>query len=37
MREKEFGIWQSYSWTDYRSRALEIAHGLLSLALSMQS
>jgi len=33
MREKDFGIWQSYSWTDYRMRAFEIAHGLLSLGL----
>ncbi len=33
MREKEFGIWQSYSWNDYRARAFEIAHGLLSLGL----
>ncbi len=33
MREKDFGIWQSYSWHDYRARAFEIAHGLLSLGL----
>ena len=33
MREKDFGIWQSYSWNDYRDRAMEIAHGLLSLGL----
>jgi long-chain acyl-CoA synthetase len=33
MREKDFGIWQSYSWNDYRERAFEIAHGLLSLGL----
>jgi len=33
MREKDFGLWQSYSWSDYRARALEIAHGLLSLGL----
>lgn len=33
MREKEFGIWQTYTWSDYRARALEIAHGLLSLGL----
>ena len=33
MREKDFGIWQSYSWTDFRTRAFEIAHGLLSLGL----
>jgi long-chain acyl-CoA synthetase len=31
MREKDFGIWQSYSWSDYRAKAFDIAHGLLSL------
>jgi long-chain acyl-CoA synthetase len=30
MRETDFGIWQSYSWNDYRERAMEIAYGLLS-------
>jgi long-chain acyl-CoA synthetase len=33
MREKDFGIWQSYSWNDYRAYALDIAYGLLSLGL----
>jgi long-chain acyl-CoA synthetase len=33
MREKDFGIWQSYTWTDYRNRAFEIAWGLLALGL----
>ena len=33
MREKDFGIWQAYSWADYRERAFEIAHGLLALGL----
>ena len=33
MREKDFGIWQSYSWSDYRNYALDIAHGLLALGL----
>ncbi len=33
MREKDFGIWQSYSWGDYRAYAFAIAHGLLSLGL----
>ncbi len=33
MREKDFGIWQAYSWNDYRTRAFEIAHGLLALGL----
>ena len=33
MREKDFGIWQSYTWADYRERATEVAYGLLSLGL----
>ena len=33
MREKDFGIWQSYTWADYRNRAFEVAWGLLSLGL----
>ncbi|MDJ0655066.1 MAG: AMP-binding protein [Xanthomonadales bacterium] len=33
MREKDFGIWQSFSWDDYRQYALDIAHGLLALGL----
>jgi len=33
MREKDFGIWQSYSWKDYRAYAFAIANGLLSLKL----
>ena len=33
MREKDFGIWQSYTWNDYRHRAMEIAHGLLAMGL----
>jgi len=33
MREKDFGIWQSYSWAFYREQALAIANGLLSLGL----
>ncbi len=33
MREKDFGIWQSYSWNDYRAYALDIAHGLLASGL----
>jgi len=33
MREKDFGIWQSYTWNDYRERALEIAYGLLSVGI----
>ena len=30
MREKDFGIWQSYSWDDYRVYATRVAFGLLS-------
>jgi long-chain acyl-CoA synthetase len=33
MREKDFGIWQSYTWDDFRERAMEVAHGLLALGL----
>jgi len=33
MREKDFGIWQSYTWNDYREYAGSIAFGLLSLGL----
>ncbi len=33
MREKDFGIWQSYSWNDYRAYAFAIANGLLALGL----
>ena len=32
-REKEFGIWQSYSWSDYRQHALAVANGLLAIGL----
>ena len=30
MREKDFGIWQSYAWDDYRDYATAIANGLLA-------
>ena len=33
MREKDFGIWQSYTWENYRERASDVAYGLLSLGL----
>ena len=33
MREKDFGIWQSYTWNDYRACAFAVANGLLSLGL----
>jgi len=31
MREKEFGIWNVYTWRDYRDRVREIALGLAAL------
>jgi long-chain acyl-CoA synthetase len=33
MREKELGIWQSYSWGEYLSRSAEFAAGLRSMGL----
>ena len=27
MREKDYGIWQSYSWDDYREFAMAVANG----------
>lgn len=33
MREKDFGIWQSYSWDTYREYASCIANGLLATGL----
>jgi long-chain acyl-CoA synthetase len=30
MREKDFGIWQSWSWDDYRDIAMSVANGLLA-------
>ncbi len=33
MREKEFGIWNEFTWSDYRDRVKEIALGLSSLGL----
>ena len=33
MREKEFGIWQSISWQQYREFACDVGNGLLSLGL----
>ena len=35
MREKDFGIWQSSTWTDYREREFEVSLGLLSLGLQL--
>ena len=34
IREKDFGIWQSYTWRDYEQRARRIALGLASLGLA---
>jgi long-chain acyl-CoA synthetase len=31
MREKEFGIWQEVTWSQYWDTVLDVAHGLLSL------
>lgn len=33
MREKKFGIWESFTWTQYGEKAREIAMGLTSLGL----
>lgn len=33
MREKDFGIWQSHSWDDYREYASQVANGLLATGL----
>ncbi len=33
MREKEYGIWNIYTWRDYRDRVREIALGLKALGL----
>ena len=31
MREKDFGIWQEYTWAAYWDLVLDAAHGLLAL------
>ena len=31
LREKELGVWRSYSWADYRSHAMTVASGLHAL------
>ena len=33
LREKEYGIWNSYSWADSRDRVRELALGLLALGI----
>jgi len=34
MREKNFGIWESFTWADYGNKAGEIGMGLLALGLN---
>ena len=34
MREKNFGIWESFTWTEYGAKAREIGMGLLALGLN---
>ena len=34
MREKNFGIWESFTWADYGNKAREIGMGLLALGLN---
>ena len=34
MREKNFGIWESFTWADYGRKAREIGMGLLALGLN---
>jgi long-chain acyl-CoA synthetase len=34
MREKNFGIWESFAWADYGRKAREIGMGLLALGLN---
>ena len=31
LREKQLGVWRSYSWSDYRDHAMSVAHGLRDL------
>ena len=31
LREKDFGIWQEITWSEYWENILEVAHGLLAL------
>jgi long-chain acyl-CoA synthetase len=33
IREKDYGVWQSYSWADYLKQVKEFALGLASLGL----
>lgn len=33
MREKDLGLWQSYSWRDFHDRAMCVAHGLRDLGI----
>lgn len=34
MREKEFGIWNEFTWADYRDRVREISLGLVALGVN---
>ena len=34
MREKEFGIWNKFSWADYYARAQELGAGLMHLGVA---
>ncbi|QBI22151.1 long-chain fatty acid--CoA ligase [Egibacter rhizosphaerae] len=34
MREKDLGIWQEVTWTDYWETVLDVAHGLLALGVA---
>ena len=36
MREKNFGIWEPFTWTEYGNKAREIGMGLLALGLQRQ-
>ena len=34
LREKEFGIWNEFTWSDYNDRVREMALGLISLGVA---
>ncbi len=36
LRQKSFGVWQDISWTDYRTSAMSVAHGLVNMGLSKE-
>jgi long-chain acyl-CoA synthetase len=37
LREKEFGLWQSFTWQDYYDHVRHFCLGLISLGLENQS